>query len=545
MIEKLPSDLNPEKFSSLFEFQRYISKEHSQLTAFSCFGQSLSYAQLDDYSSRFAAYLQQRTDLVPGDRIAVQLPNLTQFPIVFFAAIKAGLIVVNTNPLYTEEEMRHQFKDSGVKAIVILANFCDKLERILPDTNITTVIVTQLGDMLPPLRRAVLNLGAKYLKKMVPKYHLDKSRDFHQILQFTDDFKPEGKQRKGDDVAVILYTGGTTGFAKGAMLSHRNLLSNMMQLRSRSLEIISDKIDTILTPLPLYHSYAFLFHCLVMTYAGNHSLLVTNPRDLKSLIKLFDTHNINGFVGINTLYQALLNNPTFSAANFKVLRFCGAGGMAMNPQVAQQWQQVTGCEVVEGYGLTECCPVVSVNIPGAICLGTVGPLVPETEAKVVDDEGVLVKTGEMGELLLRGPQVMLGYWNQEQATADAIDADGWLKTGDYVSMDEAGIIRILDRKKDMILVSGFNVFPNEIEEWVNKFPGVLESAAVSVPNEKTGEAVKLFVVSKGDELNKDEILAYCKKGLTAYKLPREIVFMTELPKSNIGKILKRNLRDQS
>jgi long-chain acyl-CoA synthetase len=439
--------------------------------------------------------------------------------------------------------MLHQFNDSGVKAIVILENFCDKLEEVLDQTQIESIFVTKLGDFQSPLQRHIINFGIKYLKKLVPVYSLPATLCLTDLNDFDPFYTQPKPLSRGDDVCVILYTGGTTGISKGAMLSHNNLIANMMQLRSRSLAVMKDKVESIAAPLPLYHSYAFLLHCLAMPYAGNHNILITNPRDLNALIKLLIKATVNGFVGINTLYLAMLRHKNFHKINFENLKFCGAGGMPMTSSVMEEWEKVTGCEIFEGYGLTECSPVVSVNIPGQLKLGTVGPLVPETELKVMADSGEEVLPGEIGEAWIRGPQVMLGYWNRPEETAETITADGWFKSGDYVNVDSDGYIRIIDRKKDMILVSGFNVFPNEVEDWVNGHPGVLESAAIGVPNERTGEAVKLFVVRQDRLLTSEELILHCKKGLTAYKLPRDVVFVEDLPKSNIGKIIRRELRD--
>lgn len=545
MIEKLADDLRPEKYANLGQLIDTIFAQNAQLPAFTCLGRTMSYAEIDDRSRRFASYLLNQSGLKPGDRIAIQLPNLLQFPIVFYGAVRAGLVVVNTNPLYTVQEMAHQFKDSGVKGIVILENFCDKLQKILPETQIETVIVTRLGDCQKPLKRRLLNFVIKYVRRMVPAYTLQKSDDLQTILDTTapDYVSPEAA--RGEDIALILYTGGTTGVAKGAMLSHNNLIANMMQLRSRTLDVIFDKTENILAPLPLYHSYAFLLHCLTMPYAGNHNILVPNPRDIPALIKLFKEWPISGFVGINTLFLALLRHPDFTGIDFSSLKFCGAGGMAMTTSVSEEWTRVTGSPVYEGYGLTECSPVVAVNIPGKERAGTVGPVVPETETKVVDDDGQEVAQGERGELWIRGPQVMQGYWRHDAETATALTADGWFKSGDYVEISDDGYISIVDRKKDMILVSGFNVFPNEVEDWVNRHPSVLESAAIGVPSEKTGEAIKLFVVPRGKDIDLDSIRAHCKEGLTAYKIPREIVLIDEIPKSIIGKILHRELREKT
>lgn len=542
-IERLAEDLRPEKYHSLSEVFDFIVEEHGDRAAYSCFGTTLTYRELGNLSDRFAAYLCEETDLEPGDHIAIQLPNVLQFPVVFWGAVKAGLVVVNTNPLYTAHEMEHQFKDSEVKGIVILEAFCDKLQQILGQTGIETIIVSRLGDLQPPIKSRLINFVARHVKKMVPKYRLDQSVRFRDCLKPTAlDKLRERKRGEGNEVAVILYTGGTTGYAKGAMLSHNNLIANMMQLRSRCLLVIEDEIETLLAPLPLYHSYAFLLHCLAMPIAGNHNVLVPNPRDLDSIIKIFKDYPISGLVSINTLYLAMLRHPEFASLDFSRIKFCGAGGMAMSTSVVEQWKQVTGCEIYEGYGLTECSPVVSVNLPGEVKVGTVGKLVPETELKAVDEDGNDVPIGERGEAWIRGPQVMLGYWRQEEATAEAITPDGWFKTGDYVEVSEDGYITIVDRKKDMILVSGFNVFPNEIEDWVNQHPKILESAAIGVPDERTGERIKLFVVCSDPAPSEEEIIAHCKLGLTSYKIPREIIYRQDLPKSIIGKIIRRELR---
>ena len=544
MIEKLSADLRAEKFSKLSQVIDNFCSEHAQLPAFTCIGRTLSYSEVNELSDRFAYYLVTQTNLKPGDRIAIQLPNILQFPIAFYGATRAGLVVVNTNPLYTAQEMAHQFKDSGVKGILILSNFCDKLEKILPETDIETIIVTQFGDLQKPLKRLFLNIAMKYIRKLVPAFSLSKTIDFHAVINKPVPSFSYPEAGEGDDIALILYTGGTTGFAKGAMLSHNNLITNMMQLRSRCLGVIEDKIENILAPLPMYHSYAFLLHCLTMPYAGNHNILVTNPRDISALINLFKQWSVSGFVGINTLYLALLRHKDFPSIDFSTMKFCGAGGMAMTTSVSEEWTKATNSPIYEGYGLTECSPVVAVNIPGKERVGTVGPVVPETETKVMSDDGVEVAAGERGELWVRGPQVMKGYWEAEEETAEALTSDGWFKTGDYVEISDDGYISIVDRKKDMILVSGFNVFPNEIEDWVNRHPDVLESAAIGVPSEKTGESVKLFIVPSQKDVNIESVRAHCKEGLTAYKLPREFVLIEDIPKSLIGKILHRELREK-
>lgn len=541
---QLNGDLDPDQFSSLPELYDYACQVYAKKSAFSALGSTVTYSELQEYSDAFSWYLQKKSSLKPGDRIAIQLPNVLQFPIAAIGALKAGLVLVNTNPLYTAREMKHQFKDSGVRAIVILANFCRKLEEILPDTGIEFVITTELGDMLPPIKRIVVNAAARYIKRMVPEYKIADTTAWTSVFN-KDSLTAEHKNvNSGTDTAIILYTGGTTGIAKGAMLTHKNLLANMMQLRAVSKSVIRDGQDTIIAPLPLYHTYAFMFHCLTMVYAGNHSVLIPNPRDVDGLLKVMRRVKPNGFVGINTLYLALCRHKDIHSVDFSDLRFSGAGGMAMTVNVAKEWTSITNCEVFEGYGLTECSPVVTVNPPGRVKLGTVGPAVPRTQLKVVSDDGQDLVQGETGELWVRGPQVMKGYWQNAEATAQAITSDGWFKTGDYAQIDSDGYVRIVDRKKDMVIVSGFNVFPSEIEELVNSHPEVFESAVIGIPNEKSGELVKLFVVPKSMSLTKEQILQFCKLNLTPYKVPKEIVFVKELPKSNVGKILRRELRER-
>lgn len=540
-MEKLPAELRPEQYASLAEVLDHISASHGPLPAFNCFGHSLSYREIDELSSRFAGFLRNQLQMNPGDRIAIQLPNLLQFPVVVYAAIKADLVIVTTNPLYTAPEMKHQFADSGAKAVVVLEAFCDKLESVIEDTDIEHVVIARPGDLLPEPKRTLVNLAAKHLRKMIPAYELPEAYFFRQAI--ASDPIGTAASRAGENTALILYTGGTTGVAKGAMLTHRNLIANMMQLRSRTSLVIDDQSANVVAPLPLYHTYAFQLHLLTMAYAGSHNILVTNPRDLDALIKLLKRNTIHGFVGINTLYLALLRHPKIGQVDFSTYGFCGAGGMAMSSSIAEDWQELTGCEILEGYGLTECSPVVAVNIPGQVRRGTVGRAVPETELRAVDDQGNELPIGSVGELQVRGPQVMAGYYGREEATQDSINADGWFSTGDYVSISEDGYVSIVDRKKDMVLVSGFNVFPNEIEDWVNRHPQVIESAAIGVPDERTGEAVKLFVVAGEEAPGPEDIQSWCRQGLAAYKIPRKIEFVEDLPKSNIGKILRRELRE--
>jgi long-chain acyl-CoA synthetase len=538
---ELQNDLDPKQFDTLNDMFDAAFAASPDKPAFTCMGKTMTYRELDHYSRQFANYLRLHAELKPGDRIALQLPNILQFPIAAIGATRAGLVLVNTNPLYTAREMKHQFKDSGVKAIVILANFGDKLQLILKDTEISTVIVTELGDMLPPVKRMLVNSVLRYVKKMVPAFDIPQAVKWSTVLKAPAALR---NLESGTDVAIILYTGGTTGLAKGAMLTHSNLISNMMQLRAVSRSLIKDQQDTVLAPLPLYHTYAFMFHCLAMVYAGNHNILIPNPRDIEGLIKTMQKIQINGFVGINTLYLALARHPDIHKVDFSDMRFSGAGGMALTVTVAKEWEKVTKSEVYEGYGLTECSPVVTVNPAGKVKIGTVGPAVPMTELKLVDDAGNDVPEGGTGELWVRGPQVMKGYWQNEAATREALTEDGWFKTGDYAEIDSEGYVKIVDRKKDMIIVSGFNVFPSEVEEVVNAHPKVMESAVIGVACEKTGEKVKLFVVNRDPSLTESELIVYCRENLAAYKIPREVVFTSDLPKSNVGKILRRELREQ-
>lgn len=541
---ELTGDLDPARFSRVPEIYEHAFRTYGDRPAFTALGHTISYEDLQRFSDQFCEFLMGQSALSAGDRIAIQLPNILQFPIAALGAMKAGLVLVNTNPLYTAREMSHQFKDSGVKAIVILANFCDKLEQVLPETDIRVIVVTELGDMLPRLNRIAINFALRYVKKLVPRYALPSAISWRGIVKGRGADNPVASRESGTDTAIILYTGGTTGVAKGAMLTHANLLANMMQLRAVSISVIKDGSDSIIGPLPLYHTYAFMFHCLTMILAGNHSVLIPNPRDIDGLIKVMRKARANGFVGINTLYLALCRHKDIGKVDFSDMRFAGAGGMALTVNVAREWTRITNCEVFEGYGLTECSPVVTVNRPGQVRLGTVGPAVPDTQLQVVDDAGVVGGVGDKGELWVRGPQVMKGYWQNPEATADAITPDGWFKTGDYATIDSDGYVSIVDRKKDMIIVSGFNVFPSEVEELINAHPGVFESAVIGIPSERSGEAVKLFIVPRDPALDAENMKAYCRENLTAYKVPREIVFVKDLPKSNVGKILRRELREQ-
>ncbi|MEC9482619.1 MAG: AMP-binding protein [Halomonas sp.] len=530
-------------YASVMEVFHASVRRFADKPAFTCMGRTLDYAELDRLSADFAAWLQHETDLEPGDRIAIQLPNLLQFPIAVFGALRAGLVVVNTNPLYTEREMQHQFKDSGAKAIVILANMADKLERVIERTEIRHVLVTQLGDIHGPAKRLLINAVVRYVKKMVPAYRLPGAVGFREALAKGRGLTHREVERRQDDIAALQYTGGTTGLAKGTMLTHCNLVANMLQSRAVISDVLGEGCETVIAPLPVYHIYTFTVNCLFMMETGNHTVLIPNPRDIDGFIKTLKTTHYTGFVGLNTLFNALCNREDFRALDFSSLKLTISGGMALTKPVAKRWEEVTGCPVAEGYGMTETSPVVSFNPPRAIQLGTIGKPVPGTSVKVVDSDGEALAFGEPGELCVKGPQVMKGYWNRPEDTALTIDAEGWIRTGDIAVLQEDGYIRIVDRKKDMIIVSGFNVYPNEIEDVVAGHPDVIEACAVGVPDETNGEVIKLFVVSRNADLDAETLRQWCRQQLTGYKVPKLIEFRDELPKTNVGKVLRRELRN--
>ena len=541
----IPAEINPDQYPNIQTVLRESCQRFADKPAFSNLGKTLTYGELYELSGAFTAYLQQHTDLRPGDRIAVQLPNVLQYPVIVFGAIRAGLIVVNTNPLYTARELEHQFNDSGAKALVCLANMAHLAEQVLPKTGVKTVIVTEVGDMLSPLKRLLVNGMVKHVKKMVPAYNLPQAVKLTAALA-----KGRGKTSvdaspNSGDVAVLQYTGGTTGVAKGAMLTHRNLIANMLQVKALMGSEMSEGHEVIIAPLPLYHIYAFTFHCMSMMLIGSHNILITNPRDLPGMINDLARYKFTGFVGLNTLFVALCNSADFQKLDFSSLKATFSGGMALQLATAERWKQVTGCSICEGYGMTETSPVASVNPFGNIQVGTIGIPVPSTLCKVVDGEGVEQPIGSIGELCIKGPQVMKGYWQRQDATDEMLDADGWLKTGDIAVIQDDGFMRIVDRKKDMILVSGFNVYPNELEDVLANLPGVLQCAAIGVPDEKSGEAIKVFVVVKpGESLSKEQVMDFMRANLTGYKVPKSVEFRDALPTTNVGKILRRELRDE-
>lgn len=541
----IPANIDTTQYISLVDFLNDCFQRYKSLNAFECMGKKLTYAEVDSLSTQFGAYLHSR-GMNPGEKIAIMMPNLLQYPIAVFGALKAGLIIVNTNPLYTPREMLFQFEDSQVKGIVILDNFCSNLESIIGKTHINTVIVTSIGELLGGIKGWVTDFVVKKIKRMVPKYHLLNTVNFSHALTEGKKFKLRNFQNGPSDVIVHQYTGGTTGVSKGAMLTNENLVANMLQIRSWMQNYLVEGKEITLSPLPMYHIFAFSVNCLAMLSYGAHTILVTNARDINTVIKEFKQNRISLMTGINTLFNALLNNEAFEKLDFSTLKITVGGGMAIQRVVAEKWKRVTGCPLTEGYGMTESSPLISVNpLDDTGKMGSIGLPVASTDIRIITDSGTMASFGEIGEIQCKGPQVMKGYFNQPTETATTIIDNGWLCTGDIGKMDADGFMYIVDRKKDMILVSGFNVFPNEIEDIVTMHPKVLEAAAIGVADEKSGEVVKLFIVARDKSLTKDEVITYCKTNLTGYKLPKYIEFRDELPKTNVGKILRRALKDEN
>jgi len=539
----IPANIDINQYANMVDFINECIDKFADYPAFENMGNRLTYKQVGKLSDQFGAYLHSR-GLKPGDKIALMMPNLLQFPIALFGCLKAGLTVVNTNPLYTPREMKHQFVDSDVKAIVIAENFAANLEKILGDTSINTIILTSIGEMLGTIKGCITNFVVRKIKGMVPKYTLPNTVTFTVALKTGKKFKINTFDNTPDRVIVHQYTGGTTGVAKGAMLTNRNLIANMLQIKAWLGNGIDEGKEVVLTPLPLYHIFAFTVNCMAMMSYGALNVLVTNPRDLPKFIAEFKKNDISILTGVNTLFNAMVQNETFQNLDFSSLKIVVGGGMAVQTAVAQKWKSITGVTLSEGYGLTESSPVVTTNpIDGSARLGSIGLPIPSTDVRIVDENGSVLPAGEVGELQVKGPQVMKGYYNKFKET-EAMIKDGWLCTGDIASMDEDGYFRIVDRKKDMILVSGFNVYPNEIEDVIAQHPKVTEVAAIGVPHEKSGEVVKVFVVKSDKSLTKEEIIAYCRENCTGYKVPKYVEFRDELPKSNVGKILRRVLKEE-
>lgn len=539
----VPAEINPDKYSSIIEIIEHSCKLYGRKPAFYNLGVTLTFKQLDYYSRAFAAYLQQELKLKKGDRIALMMPNCLQYPIALFGAMRAGLVLVNVNPLYTTPELIHQINDSGAETIIVLANFAKTVEAALPETQLKNVIVTQLGDLFPPVKKWVVNFFLKYVKKKVPEWNIPGSIDYLQALSQGKKLHLEPVAISNQDVVLLQYTGGTTGVAKGAMLTHRNLISNMEQAGAWFGPILEEGNEIIITALPLYHIFSLTANCLFFTKIGALNVLVTNPRDFNQLIKDMSKFKFTTLTGVNTLYHALLKNPRFTKLNFSRLKLTLGGGMAVQRAVAEKWQQLTGVPLLEAYGLTETSPCVTINPPDLKAYnGTVGLPVSSTNVAFLDNEGNEVPIGQPGELAVKGPQVMLGYWQHADETKKVFTADGWLLTGDIACIDENGFVRILERKKDLIIVSGFNVYPNEIENVLVQMPGIAEAAVVGIPDENSGEAVKALVVKDDPSLTIEDVIHFARSRLTGYKIPRHVEFCPELPKSYVGKILRRALR---
>ncbi len=539
----VPADIDPAAFESLADLLVSCCGRFADLPAYDSMGTVLSFRELDEASRAFAAWLRADAQLRRGDRVALMMPNLLQYPVAMFGVLRAGMVVVNVNPLYTPRELAHQLQDSGATAIVVLENFAHTLAQVIGATPLRTVVTTQVGDLQPPVKRALTNFVVKHVKKLVPPWRLDGSIRFEQALAAASGKAFDDAPLSREDLAFLQYTGGTTGVAKGAMLTHGNMLANVLQVAAWVSPNLRPGEETIVIPLPLYHVFA-LTGCLSFFSIGAKAVLVANPRDMPAFLGVLRRRRFTAIIGVNTLFRALLDAPGFERVDLRALKLAVAGGMAVQQTVAQRWMQRTGVPLVEGYGLTETAPVAIANpVDIREWTGSIGVPIPSTEAAILEDDGTPVASGDVGEICLRGPQVMKGYWNRADETAKVFTANGWLRTGDMGVMDERGSVRITDRKKDMIVVSGFKVFPNEIEDVLTRHVGVLEAGVIGVPDARSGEAVKAVVVRKDPALTEDALLAHCRQHLTSYKVPSVVEFRSEpLPKTNVGKVLRRELR---
>ena len=541
----VPAEIDPEEYPSLKHLFEEAFRRHAARPAFSNLGRTLSYAEVDEMSRRFGAWLQKEAGLKKGDRIAIMMPNLLQYPIAMIGALRAGLTVVNTNPLYTARELEHQLNDSGATVMLISETSCATLQQVLSRTPLRKVIVTGLGDLLGFPKGLVANFVLRHVKKVIPAWSLPGSIRFNDVMSRGASLTLEPVDVGPEDVAFLQYTGGTTGVAKGAVLTHRNLVANTIQVVSWMPELETLEDSVVITALPLYHIFALTSNCLVFTYVGGMNVLITDPRNMKAFVEELSRVKFSFITGVNTLFNGLLNTPGFDQLDFSSLKIALGGGMAVQAAVSERWRQLTGRDICQGWGLTETSPVATANRPEeTVFTGSIGYPLPSTELSIRDDDGNELEIGQVGEICVRGPQVMRGYWNRPEETEKVMLPGGWLRTGDVGRMDEKGLTYIEDRKKDMILVSGFNVYPNEVEGVVAQMPGVLEVAAVAQDDPRSGEVVALFVVRKDPSLTKEQIVAFCKKELTGYKVPRAVYFKDELPKTNVGKILRRDLRDE-
>lgn len=540
----IPADISDDRPANLVKLFEDCFKKYGSREAFENMGKAITYHEVDQISDFFAAYLQNKLGMKKGDRIAIQMPNCLQYPVVLFGALKAGCVVVNTNPLYTHREMEHQYEDAEVKAVVIVANFAHSLEEALKKVKVEHIIVTELGDMLGGLKGTIVNFVVKYIKKMVPTFNIPQAIKFKTVMKEGARLKYTKVDISGEDTAFLQYTGGTTGVSKGATLSHNNVVAHTLITKEWFKPFINPKDpDIMITAIPLYHIFALNVNCTLMMYSGAKNVLITNPRDMPGFIKELKKHPFTLFTGVNTLFNGLLNQPNIKQVDWSHLKGAIGGGMAVQDFVARKWKEVTGAPLVEGYGLSETSPVVSCNpLDGTHKMGTIGLPVPSTELAIFDESGNQLPQGERGEICIKGPQVMSGYWNKDNS--DVFFPGGWFRTGDIGLMDEEGFFKIVDRKKDMINVSGFNVYPNEVENVIADNDKVLEVAVIGVPDKHSTEAVKAFVVKSDPSLTIEELDKYCHKELTGYKRPKHFEFVDELPKSNVGKIIRRELRER-
>ncbi|RVU86487.1 long-chain-fatty-acid--CoA ligase [Leucothrix sargassi] len=543
--DNVSAEINVDEYASLNAVFAESVGKFATKPAYENLGKVITYGELDELTRQFASYLSNVLGLKKGDAIAIMMPNLLQYPIALFGALRAGLVVVNTNPLYTDRELEHQLKDSGAKAIVILENFAHTLEKVVNNTDVKHIITTQVADVVNFPKSLLVNSIVKYVKKMVPSFNLPNSVKFNKVLS-------EGKKLaftpvilSHDDIAFLQYTGGTTGVAKGAALTHKNMIANLLQAHAWASGDLEDGKEVVVTALPLYHIFALTANALFTMKLGAHALLITNPRDMPGFVKTLKGRKFSYITGVNTLFNGLIHAPGFKDLDFSDLKLSLGGGMAVQRYVAEEWRRITGCTLVEAYGLTESAPAITINpVKLSEFNGSIGLPLASTEVSIRDADGKELGLNEPGELCVKGPQVMQGYWKRPAETAAVLSEDGWLRTGDVAEIDDKGFLRIVDRLKDLIIVSGFNVYPNEIEDVVTLHPKVLEAGVVGVVDEKSGEAVKLFVVKDDESLTEDELRKYCCEELTGYKRPKHIVFIDELPKSNVGKILRRELRNQ-
>ena len=544
--EGVPQQLDTSQYDSILDMLDKAVREHPDRPAYINMGQVLTFRKLEERSRAFAAYLQNEFKLQRGDRVALMMPNLLQYPIALFGILRAGLIAVNVNPLYTPRELEHQLQDSGAVAIVVVSNFASTLEKIVFNTNVKHVVLTRMGDQLSFGKRTLVNFVVKYVKKLVPKYKLPNAVTFREVLAIGKNRQYVRPQLGREDLAFLQYTGGTTGVAKGAMLTHGNIIVNVFQAKWIAEPFVGDhkRERSAILALPLYHVFALTVNCILFIELGVTAILITNPRDIDGFVKELKKNRFEAITGVNTLFNALLNNESLKEVDFSSLKLSVGGGMAIQQSVATRWHDLTGCSIIEGYGMTECSPLIAAcPITVVKHNGTIGVPVPNTDIKIIDENGKEAVLGEPGELWVKGEQVMKGYWQRPEATAEVMH-DGWMATGDIVVMDEGYSLRIVDRKKDMILVSGFNVYPNEIEDVVMLNQKVAEVVAIGVPHPVSGETIKIFVVKKDPTLTREELRNHCRQYLTAYKVPKEIEFRDELPKTNVGKILRRVLRDE-